>query len=313
MKRTLRIFENKTYDVIVVGGGVYGAFVAWEASLRGLSVALFEQGDFGAATSANSLKVIHGGLRYLQRAEIGRFRASAQERDTLLAVAPHLVKPMPVVIPAYGHGMRGREAMQAAAVFSNFIARQTHSALAKDVQLPKSRVISRGECMELFPDLPREGLTGGLLTYDAQAISAERLVLSVLQSAVFRGADVANYARVTGFQWRGDVATGVTVHDEISGNELNVTGKMIINTAGPWVASVLKRANVRPTAGVPPFARAVNLIVRDFLQDHAIGLTARPLEGPVAAGGKADKRMLFAAPWRATRSRRAHRIPESPT
>ena len=95
------------YDLLVVGGGIYGACVAWEAVLRGLSVAVVEKADFGSATSANSLKIIHGGLRYLQHGDIRRMRDSIFERTTLLRIAPHLIHPLPVMIPTYGHGLKG--------------------------------------------------------------------------------------------------------------------------------------------------------------------------------------------------------------
>ena len=111
MKRNLAELTNNFYDILVVGGGIYGACVAWEASLRGLSVALVEKSDFCSATSANSQKTIHGGLRYLQNADFKRMRESIRERKTLLRIAPHLVHPMPVIIPTYGHGIKGKEAL----------------------------------------------------------------------------------------------------------------------------------------------------------------------------------------------------------
>ncbi|MEZ4659952.1 MAG: FAD-dependent oxidoreductase [Caldilineaceae bacterium] len=116
MRRDISALANKEYDLIVVGGGIFGICAAWDAALRGLSVALIEQGDFGHATSANHFKVVHGGIRYLQHADIPRIRESSAERSALLRVAPHLVHPMPFVIPTYGHGMESREAMTAALI-----------------------------------------------------------------------------------------------------------------------------------------------------------------------------------------------------
>lgn len=112
MKRNLTELTNNYYDLLIIGGGIYGACLAWEATLGGLSVALVEKADFGAATSANSLKTIHGGLRYLQHADLKRMRESIHERTTLMRIAPHLVHPLPVLIPTYGHGMiRKRSAL----------------------------------------------------------------------------------------------------------------------------------------------------------------------------------------------------------
>jgi glycerol-3-phosphate dehydrogenase len=109
MVRNLTNLSRHTYDVLVIGGGIYGACVAWDAALRGLSVALVEKGDFGHATSSNSLRVIHGGLRYLQHGDIRRVRRSIQERAAFMRIAPHLVHPLPILIPTYGHSLRGKE------------------------------------------------------------------------------------------------------------------------------------------------------------------------------------------------------------
>ena len=111
MKRNLDNLANNEFDLIIIGGGIYGASVAWEAITRGLSVALIEKDDFGHATSANSLKTIHGGLRYLQKADFKRMRESISERKTLMRIAPHLVHPLPCVMPTYGHLMKGKEVM----------------------------------------------------------------------------------------------------------------------------------------------------------------------------------------------------------
>ena len=107
--RNLGGLADTVFDVLIIGGGIYGACLAWEATLRGLTVALVEQGDFASATSANSLKIIHGGLRYLQHGDIRRMRESTTERKVLMRIAPHLVHPLPVVIPLYTDWWWGRE------------------------------------------------------------------------------------------------------------------------------------------------------------------------------------------------------------
>ena len=109
MKRDLAQLSNNLYDVLIIGGGIYGSFAAWDAALRGLSVALVDKGDFGSATSSNSSRIIHGGLRYLQYGDIRRVRESTRERMTLMRIAPHLVHPLPILIPTYGHSIRGKD------------------------------------------------------------------------------------------------------------------------------------------------------------------------------------------------------------
>src|SRR5450631_1868617 len=108
MHRDISALANQTFDVLVIGGGAFGSAAAWDASLRGLHVALIDQGDFGAGASAECFKMVHGGIRYLQHGDVRRLRASCAERTALLRIAPHLVNPLPIVIPTYGHGRQGK-------------------------------------------------------------------------------------------------------------------------------------------------------------------------------------------------------------
>ena len=118
MQRDLSSFENQEFDLVIVGAGVYGAAAAWDAALRGLSVALVDKGDFGGATSFNNLKTVHGGLRYLQQADLRRMRESVRERRTLMRIAPHLVHPLPMLLPTYNEGIR-RRSLLSVALFLN--------------------------------------------------------------------------------------------------------------------------------------------------------------------------------------------------
>src|SRR5688500_11752779 len=122
MQRNLKELTSNVHDLLIIGGGIYGACIAWDAILRGLSVTLVDKGDFCAATSANSLKIIHGGFRYLQHANLKRMRQAIRERRTLMRIAPHLVHPLPVLIPTYGHGIRGREVLGLALKLNDLIS-----------------------------------------------------------------------------------------------------------------------------------------------------------------------------------------------
>jgi glycerol-3-phosphate dehydrogenase len=113
MKRNISQLTNKGFDVVIIGGGMFGVCAAWEAAQRGLSAALIERGDFCQATSANHFKMVHGGIRYLQHLDINRIRESSRERAAFLRTSPHLVQPLPIVIPTYGHGMKGKEVLGA--------------------------------------------------------------------------------------------------------------------------------------------------------------------------------------------------------
>ena len=238
---------------MVVGGGIYGAAAAWDASQRGLSVALVERDDFGGGASWNSLKTIHGGMRYLQKAALGRLRESARERRTLLAIAPDLVRPLPFVVPTYGHGLAGREALAVALRVSNWLTRDRNDGLPQSARIPGGRTVSSREAVALVPGLDPRGLTGAGLWSDAQVSSTERLTLGFVLAASAAGARVANHAEVVELlRARGRVA-GVAVRDTLSGGTLELRSRLVLNAAGPWCDELLARgapgAHRRPCCG----------------------------------------------------------------
>ena len=296
MRRDLQALSNQAFDLLVIGGGIQGACVAWEATLRGLSVALVEQGDFASGTSANSLKVIHGGLRYLQSADFKRMRQSIRERQTLMRIAPHLVHPMPVLVPTYGHGLKGKEAMTAALKVNDAISGDRNFAL-KDRQkhIPAGQILSKQACLEKLPDLTTEGLTGAALFHDAQVYNSERLVLAFVRSAAQKGACVANYLQVVDFiREAGSRVSGAIAQDRLSNNRVEIRARAIVNASGPWIGSLMSQVSdekIEPK----PLAKAMNLVTRPLLdaktddgQRCAVGITGR------APGS----RLFFIAPWR---------------
>ncbi|MEO1620031.1 MAG: glycerol-3-phosphate dehydrogenase/oxidase [Cyanobacteria bacterium J06632_3] len=291
MQRNLSALANQSFDLLVIGGGMHGACVAWDATLRGLSVALVEQSDFASATSTNSLKVIHGGLRYLQNADFKRMRQSIKARQTLMRIAPHLVHPLPVMVPTYGHGIKGREAMAVAMKVNDLISCDRNLTLADPQKhIPAGELLSKSACLEVLPDLPAEGLTGAARFYDAQVYNSEQLVLSFIQSAVQRGAKAANYTRVTGFETHNGKVTAATVTDQLTGDTFPIQASTIINTSGPWVGTLIAEATGHKVTP-PPLAKAMNLVTRPLFSDQndcAVGITSR------APGS----RLFFIAPWR---------------
>ncbi|KAF5425645.1 MAG: glycerol-3-phosphate dehydrogenase, partial [Candidatus Methanomarinus sp.] len=190
MERDITRLSKKKYDVLIIGAGIYGAATAWDAASRGLSVALLDKNDFGSKTSFNSQKIIHGGLRYLQHGDFKRVRESACERTSLMRIAPHLVHPMPCLIPIYGQTMRF--IMPLALKTFDLFSYDRNTLKDPQKHIPNSRIVSKAECMQLIPGLMEDGLTGGSIWYDAQAYNTERLVLSFIRSAEKAGADVAN-------------------------------------------------------------------------------------------------------------------------
>jgi glycerol-3-phosphate dehydrogenase len=296
MRRNLSELGDTRFDLLVVGAGIHGACAAWDASLRGLSVALVDQGDFGAATSANSLRIVHGGLRYLARGNLARMRESIRERSTLLRIAPGLVGPLPVLVPVYGLGPRGRWALRTALAVNDLTSWSRNRYLDPERVIPRGRLVSRDECLRLFPGFATESLTGGALWYDAQLLHPERLTLSFVDAAAGRGAVSVNYVRVDQLHVQDGAATGARVTDRLTGAELDIEARAVLVTAGPWTrhftAAASGAARAVPTS--PERALGLNLIIGRRLADVAVGVRARSgrREDPVGGG----RRFLFFAP-----------------
>src|SRR6202789_3750782 len=154
MKRDLAALAAERFDLLIVGGGAFGAAAAWDATLRGLRVALIDQSDFGSGASAECFKMVHGGIRYLQHADIRRLRSSCAERSAMLRIAPHLVNPLPIVIPTYGHGRQGKAFLAAGMLAYDALTAGKNSAIAdRTRRIAGTRLLSRNQTLDLFPEL----------------------------------------------------------------------------------------------------------------------------------------------------------------
>jgi glycerol-3-phosphate dehydrogenase len=298
MRRDLRALADPLWDVVVIGGGIQGACVAWDAVLRGLTVALVERSDFASATSANSMKIIHGGLRYLRDLDVRRMRASIAERRTLLRIAAHLVRPLAVVVPTYGHGGRGPELLRLALALNDLVGLDRNAGLDRAHRLPAGRTVSRRRCLELVPGLPLAKLTGAGIFWDAQVDNSERLVLAFLRSAAKAGAELANYVEVVALRRDRDGSMRVAVRDHRTNGTLALRARAVVNASGPWVDEVLGRSAAGARLG-RSFVKAFNVVTPRVFPTHAVALpiddAARDDGGLVRRGG----RRLFVVPWRA--------------
>lgn len=292
MKRNLSLLASREFDVVVVGGGIYGAAIAREAALCGLSTALIEKGDFCSATSASSLKIIHGGLRYLQQMDIIRLRNSVVERRALMRIAPHLVHPLPCLMPTQGHLMKGREAMFCGMLLNDILSADRNRLDDPEKFIPRCRLISRDEVRRRLPGFPTDGITGGAAWHDAYVYNSERLVTAMVRSAVEAGAAAANYVKLTGFHKTGTRITAVHARDELGGPEFDITAKLVINAAGPWANEVLATLNTRVPGPVAGLALGLNFVLkRQLLPHYSAGLRFRRNAGE-------SQRLLFLMPWR---------------
>jgi glycerol-3-phosphate dehydrogenase len=298
MHRNLPQLAGQAYDVLVIGGGIYGVCVAWDAILRGLSVALVERGDFGHATSSNSLRVIHGGLRYLQHGDIRRMRQSMHERIVFMRIAPHLVHPLPILIPTYGHGKRGKAIFSLALLANHLVGLGLGRLADPQKHLPRGRVISREECLQLFPGVERRDLTGGVLVYDCQMRNSERLVLAFARSAATAGAALANYVEVTGFLTQGDRVIGVKGCDVLTGDALDIRARVVVNASGPWVESVLNYLHGHLPRRRMALSKAFNLLVDpQLISEYAVGVYGQSDFNDRDAVLSKGSRLFFITPW----------------
>ena len=287
MKRDLPRLSGGSFDVLVVGGGIHGAAAAREAAARGLATALIEQGDFGHATSANSLKIIHGGLRYLQHGDLAKFRDTVRARRSVLQRFGHLAAPLPCVLPTQGLGLRGRPALAAALLVNDLLSFDRNRGVDPSCRLPRGRTISRAELIRLAPQLAAARASGGALWHDGLAFDTERIVLELVLDAAAAGAAVANRVRAVEFLRSGDRIEGVRARDEFGGGEFEIRARVTIGAAGPWLGELH-----RPLAGgvdTTTLAKAINIVIgRRLFGDTAVGIE----------GGGDARRLFFFVPWR---------------
>jgi glycerol-3-phosphate dehydrogenase len=269
---------TRNFDVIVIGAGINGAGIARDAAMRGLSVLLIEKGEVGRGTTSASTRLIHGGLRYLEHFEFGLVRESLREREILLRIAPHLVRPLAITIPIYKRNKRGRVTIRAGMIL--------YDLLSWGKSLPRHQMFSRAETLQRWPGLNPESLVGAALYYDAQVEFPERLVAENVRSACEFGAEVLTHTRVTNVAVADGKVSGVEFVAE-DGDKQFAKAHVVINAAGPWIDQVLEQLPIDSpkliggTKGshivVPPFPTATV---------NAIYVEAR-----------SDGRPIFIIPW----------------
>jgi glycerol-3-phosphate dehydrogenase len=283
--QALAALAQDEFDVVVVGGGITGAGVALDAATRGYSVALLERADFASGTSSRSSKLVHGGLRYLQNFDLGLVREALLERQLMVALAPHLVHPLPLVVPAFAGAHPDRLVGVGLNLYD--VMSRDRWRRGESWSPERHRVISGEEVLELLPALASREPTSGYLFYDCQTDDV-RLVLTVLGEAERFGAVCANRLDVTGLLERDGHAQGVQVLDVESGGRFDVRAANVVNATGVW-ADRLRPHELHQEAELPRIrpSRGTHVTIRH--EDL-------PLIGGaiVPAGGG---RSIFALPW----------------
>lgn len=287
MKRFIDQYDGKVYDIVIVGGGISGAAVAYDAARRGLSVALLEKRDFGWATSAATSKLIHGGLRYLNYLEFGLVRESLKERRTLENIAPNLVYPFPFMVPNYNKLLNNRWVIKAGMILYDILSFDKGWTWDKAKKIPMHYSVSRKKALETEPNLRQEGLSAATVYYDCQSISPERLTLAFVKSAVQLGADVANYAEVKSFLKSSDnTVQGARVYDSLRDREVEVRGRLTVNCGGPWADIVLSLAGEGENEHSIRRSEGIHLITRPVVNKYAVAMMTP------------KGRHFFLIPWR---------------
>lgn len=298
MQRDLSALARGEFDLIVVGGGIFGAAAALDAAQRGLMVALVERGDFCGATSAHSFKMIHGGIRYLQHADAPRIRQSARARAAFLRIAPHLAHPLPIVVPTYGWGMRSKLVLRLGIAAYDLLTADRNRGIADPSRrIPGGRFLSRAEVLRDYPGLDPQGLSGAGVFCDGQMYNPPRLVLAFVQSAVEAGAVCANHVEAVRLLQRGGRIAGVVACDRLTGDRFEIRGRLVLNAAGPYAERLLESSLGRGLAPPTPFSRDAYFIVPRRLVAGDRALTLPSLTSDPDAIVSRGARHLFLVPW----------------
>ncbi|XP_044268032.1 glycerol-3-phosphate dehydrogenase, mitochondrial-like isoform X1 [Tribolium madens] len=284
----IKSLQNDSFDVLVIGGGATGAGCALDAVTRGLKTALVEADDFASGTSSRSTKLIHGGVRYLQKAimqlDIEQYRMvkeALHERASMLQSAPHLAHPLPIMLPVYTWWQ----------VPYYWVGIKMYDIVAGRKTLKSSYLLSKKNALELFPMLRGDKLCGAIVYYDGQQDDA-RMNLAIALTATRHGATVANHVSVTGLLKEKnssgkEVVCGVSVKDEITGKKWNVPAKCVINATGPFTDSIRKMDNPEVKTICSP-SSGVHITLPGYYSPEQMGLLDP---------STSDGRVIFFLPW----------------
>ncbi|KAF9054868.1 FAD dependent oxidoreductase-domain-containing protein [Panaeolus papilionaceus] len=272
------------FDLLIVGGGATGAGCAVDAASRGLKVALVERDDFAAGTSSKSTKLVHGGVRYLQKAvfeldydQYKLVKEALHERRIFLETAPYLSNMLPIMLPIYKYWQ----------VPYYLAGCKMYDVLAGKENMESSYVMSKGKALETFPMLKSDGLVGAVVYYDGQH-NDSRMNIALIMSAVKHGATVANYCEVTQLHKdQNGKLNGARVKDNLTGEEWNVRAKGIINATGPFTDSLLKLDNPAHETIVQP-SSGIHITLPNYYSPRKMGLL-----DPATSDG----RVIFFLPW----------------
>jgi len=287
--------KSSTFDVVIVGGGISGAWLALHCSQQGFKTALIEKKDYASQTSSSSSKLLHSGMRYMQQFEFNKVRESALERAEYLYAAPHLSNAVPFIVPTYRSFQKSKFFLNSGMlVYKALCVGENKVIGSKEEQLPPITSIS-AEKLNNICDLSDHDHTGGVMLYERQMHDSERTVLAILQTARDAGAIVINHFSAQDFILEEDRVAGLNCRDELANADVDITAKLVVNAAGPWIDSLnakLKKSQYAPK--VTGYSVGSHIITRQ-LSSHAIAVTTKhQSNAKIDRGG----RHIFIIPWR---------------
>lgn len=278
---------SQPYDVIVVGGGIHGACLFWQAARAGLRPLLLERHDFGGQTSWNPLRILHGGLRYLQQADLPRFFQSISARRWFFQHFPQLVAPLPCVLPLYGHGARRPSILRAALQINDRLSAWRNRGVPHEVWIPDSRILTSAQVLAYSSVIPRERLMGGALWFDGLMRNPCRLLIEILRNGCRLGGTALNYCEVDEMETDGRTAVAICAQDRVAKRRHRYLGNHIFYCGGPSSPFPLPRV-------LAPPALAINVLFdRAPWSEAAVGVSPQgrgntyfllPLYGRLLAG-----------------------------
>ena len=266
-----------SYDVLIVGGGIVGTGIARDASMRGMSVVLFDGQDLSSGTSSKSSRLIHGGLRYLDTYDFGLVYKYLHEREKLLHIAPHLIHPLRFVVPNYDQSTSHRLRLR--------IGMTLYDLLSMGKTLPSHQMLSSDQVIQIERSLRKEELQNGALFYDCQAPFVERLSIENALSATENGAKIFTYAQVIGFDSGKSGSSIVQVEDGLSGEKFSFRARCVVNATGPWADLTLHAFEEKNSLNRLRTTKGIHVVV------------PRLNENAVVLYSKSDDRLLFVIPW----------------
>ena len=280
-------FSGASFDVVIIGGGINGCACALDSATRGYSTLLIEKSDFGSKTSAACFKIIHGGLRYLQHLDLKRVIESLNEQKWLRVAAPHLVRPLPFLIPTYSDFKRSKFFLGAGLLLYRLIDFRRNCKLDGAERLPNSKILSKAETLKIAPHIQQEGLTGSVVYYDCQVAHCERLTWLVAKTASQHGAKTANYTELKSVEQEGSKIKSLLLKDLVSEREYRVYPKQVVFAAGPWnemFLSILGKQNKQEQV----YSKGIQFAVPKLVKDYALAVDSayKDPEAVVASGSR---------------------------